>query len=441
MKKNKRGFQLNEKQLGYAMVLPSLILVCIVVLWPVAQSFWNSLFDYRLNDPNRSELMLSANIDLERYVDNHYYLNSQLDDLATKVDSDATAKIEEMKVGISHQHEQLLADEETKQKVEKVDELLMSYQPVTDSELKYQKIDNDFSNRYREELLHYQASLMEIAEVTADEDLSQSIEQTADLTGATSETILQSNFIGFKNYGKYLQDSRMWGALWNTTFFTVITVALELVIGVCIALLINRAFKGRGIIRASVLIPWAIPTAVAAMMWGFLFDGQSGIVAHYLEALHIIPDASWLLSTSDGGMFSIILADVWKTTPYMALLILAGLQTIPQSLYEASDVDGANKFQQFWKITLPLLKSSILVALLFRTLDAFRVFDLIYVLTGGGPANATESISVYAYKTLFAQQNFGEGSVLSVIVFLCVAIISFIYVKLIGSDLFAGRTK
>ncbi|WP_077596054.1 carbohydrate ABC transporter permease [Oceanobacillus kimchii] len=441
MKKNKRGFQLNEKQLGYAMVLPSLILVCIVVLWPVAQSFWNSLFDYRLNDPNRSELMLSANIDLERYVDNHYYLNSQLDDLATKVDSDATAKIEEMKEGISHQHEQLLADEETKQKVEKVDELLMSYQPVTDSELKYQKIDNDFANRYRDELLHYQASLMEIAEVTADENLSQSIEQTADLTGATSETILQSNFIGFKNYGKYLQDSRMWGALWNTTFFTVITVALELVIGVCIALLINRAFKGRGIIRASVLIPWAIPTAVAAMMWGFLFDGQSGIVAHYLEALHIIPDASWLLSTSDGGMFSIILADVWKTTPYMALLILAGLQTIPQSLYEASDVDGANKFQQFWKITLPLLKSSILVALLFRTLDAFRVFDLIYVLTGGGPANATESISVYAYKTLFAQQNFGEGSVLSVIVFLCVAIISFIYVKLIGSDLFAGRTK
>ncbi|MFS0749740.1 carbohydrate ABC transporter permease [Oceanobacillus sp. 1P07AA] len=441
MKKNKRGFHLSEKQLGYAMVLPSLILVCIVVLWPVAQSFWNSLFDYRLNDPNRSELMLSANIDLERYVDNHYYLDNQLDDLATKVDSDAVAKIEEMKERISYQHEQLLADEETKQKVEKVDELLMSYQPVTDSELKYQKIENDFADRYREELLDYQASLMEIAETTADETLSQSIEQTADLTGATGETILQSNFIGFKNYGKYLQDGRMWGALWNTTFFTIITVALELVIGVCIALLINRAFKGRGIIRASVLIPWAIPTAVAAMMWGFLFDGQSGIVAHYLEALHIIPDASWLLSTSDGGMFSIILADVWKTTPYMALLILAGLQTIPESLYEASDVDGANKFQQFWKITLPLLKSSILVALLFRTLDAFRVFDLIYVLTGGGPANATESISVYAYKTLFAQQNFGEGSVLSVIVFLCVGIISFIYVKLIGSDLFAGRTK
>src|SRR5690625_7202012 len=116
------------------------------------------------------------------------------------------------------------------------------------------------------------------------------------------------------------------------------------------------------------------------MMWGFLYDGLSGIVAHYLDVLKIIPSSSWILSTGDGGLFSIILADVWKTTPYMALLILAGLQTIPGSLYEASNVDGANKFQQFFRITLPLLKSSILVALLFRTLDAFRVFDLIYVL-------------------------------------------------------------
>src|SRR5699024_1027543 len=179
-----------------------------------------------------------------------------------------------------------------------------------------------------------------------------------------------------------------------------------------------RAFKGRGFVRASVLIPWAVPTAVAAMMWGFLYDGQSGIVAHYLEVLHIIPGASWLLSTGSGGLFSIILADVWKTTPYMALLLLL-----------------------FFIITLPLLKSSSLVALLFITLDAFRVFDLIYVLTGGRAANSTESISVYAYKVLFAQQNFGEASTLSVNVFLCVAFISFIYVKLIGSDLFEGRTK
>src|SRR5699024_9821822 len=151
--------------------------------------------------------------------------------------------------------------------------------------------------------------------------------------------------------------------------------------------------------------------------------------------------ASWLLSTGSGGLFSIILADVWKTTPYMALLLLAGLQTIPNSLYEASSVDGSNKWQQFFKITLPLLKSSILVALLFRTLDAFLVFDLIYVLTGVVPANLSISISVFVYIFLLSQQNFGEVSIISVIVFLCVAFISFIYVKLIGSDLFEGRTK
>src|SRR5699024_8874277 len=141
-----------------------------------------------------------------------------------------------------------------------------------------------------------------------------------------------------------------------------------------------RAFNGRGFVRASVLIPWAVPTVVAAMMWWFLYGGQSGIVAHYFEVRHIIPGASWLLLTGSGGKLSFILADFWKPTPYMALLLLAGLQTIPNSLYEASSVDGSNKWQQFFKITFPLLKSSILVALLFRTLDAFRVFDLIYVL-------------------------------------------------------------
>ncbi|MED4106376.1 sugar ABC transporter permease, partial [Halalkalibacterium halodurans] len=208
-----------------------------------------------------------------------------------------------------------------------------------------------------------------------------------------------------------------------------------------LALLINRTFKGRGLVRVAVLIPWAIPTAVAAMMWRYLYDGQFGVIAHYFEQLGLISDSSVLLSTGAGAMFSIIFADVWKTTPYMALLLLAGLQTIPNSLYEAAKVDGANRIQTFFKITLPLLKSAILVALLFRTLDAFRVFDLIFVLTGGGPANSTESISIYAYRTLFSQQNFGAGSALSVIVFLSVALISFAFIKFIGSDLFEGRTR
>lgn len=440
--KKRRSFQLSEKQLGYAMVIPSLILVIVVVLWPVAQSFYNSLFDYRLNDPSRSQLMLSATIDLERYVDNHFYIGSQLDRLLDSAENEeATETVKEIQQDIEHYHSELISNDEIKSKVEEIDALLASFTPVRDSELKYSTVDNDFAEEYQDALESHAAALTEIAESSSSEQAGQQFQQTSDLLASTAGNILGSNFIGLDNYGKYLKDQRMWNAMGNTVFFTVISVAFELVLGLAIALLINRAFKGRGIIRASVLIPWAIPTAVAAMMWGFLYDGQSGIIAHYLEALHIIPESSWLLTTSEGGMFSIILADVWKTTPYMALLLLAGLQTIPQSLYEASSVDGATKFQQFWSITLPLLKSSILVALLFRTLDAFRVFDLIYVLTGGGPANATESISVYAYKTLFAQQNFGEGSVLSVIVFISVAIISLIYVKLIGSDLFEGRTK
>ncbi|ASN04599.1 carbohydrate ABC transporter permease [Virgibacillus necropolis] len=440
--RKKRRFELNEKQLGYTMVIPSLILVIVVVLWPVAQSFWNSMFDYRLNDPARSETLLGSNIDLENYLDNYFYIEGQLEDLEGSAEKpEVKETITNIEEGINEFHSNLLSDDAVKQKVDKINQMLMNYEPVTNEELKYIEIENDFAESYRSALDSYQTDLMQIAESASDDALSEQFKQTAGLIGSTSETILKSNFVGLNNYVNYFQDQRMWKSLWNTTFFTIISVVFELVLGLAIALLINRAFKGRGIIRASVLIPWAIPTAVAAMMWGFLYDGQSGIVAHYLQVFHIIPDASWLLSTSNGGMFSVILADVWKTTPYMALLLLAGLQTIPASLYEASNVDGANKFQQFWGITLPLLKSSILVALLFRTLDAFRVFDLIYVLTGGGPANATESISIYAYKTLFAQQNFGEGSTLSVIVFLCVAIISFIYVKLIGSELFAGRSR
>lgn len=435
----KRRFELNEKQLGYAFVIPSLLLVFVVILWPVAQSFWNSLFDYRLNDPTRSEKMIEAHIDLETYIDDHFYLESQLEDLASEGDDPEI--IEELSTEIEDYHSELMSNEETQKKADKINELLTNYEPVKDSDLKYQKVDSDFAEDYRETLVSSEEELDSLAAATSNEDLQNDYEQTADLLGSSGESILKSNFVGIDNYKKYFQDKRMWLSLGNTTFFTVVSVFFELILGMLIALLINRAFKGRGLIRASVLIPWAVPTAVAAMMWGFLYDGQSGIVAHYLEVLHIIPGASWLLSTGSGGLFSVILADVWKTTPYMALLLLAGLQTIPNALYEASSVDGSNKWQQFFKITLPLLKSSILVALLFRTLDAFRVFDLIYVLTGGGPANSTESISVYAYKILFAQQNFGEGSTLSVIVFLCVALISFIYVKLIGSDLFEGRTK
>jgi multiple sugar transport system permease protein len=262
------------------------------------------------------------------------------------------------------------------------------------------------------------------------------------LANGLAESLITPNFVGFKYYLEFARDGRLWDALGNTAFFTAVSVFLELVFGMAIALLINRAFFGRGVVRAAVLVPWAIPTVISALMWKFMFDGQNGIVAKWFEIIGIVPDMGELLTTKAGSMFAVIFADVWKTTPFMALLLLAGLQTIPSSLYEAANVDGASKVQQFFHITLPLMKSTILVALLFRTLDAFRIFDLIYVLTGGGPANSTETITIYAYKTMFAQMDFGRGSALSVVVFLCVAIISILFVRWLGTDLISdGRDR
>lgn len=422
------------------MVAPALILVILVTLWPVAQSFYNSLFDYRLNDPSRSERFLQSNMDLERYANDYFYLSRDLGDLAGQSPDDA-ATVNEIRDGIEAYHEELLAMDGVGEQYKEVESMMASFTPISDRDLKYAKVENEWAGEYKEFLNTAQADLLSLAEGSSDEAVTTTASNVAGSIESTNKAIIESNFIGLKNYSRYLQDGRMWQSLSNTFVFTIVSVGVELVLGLAIALLINRTFSGRGIVRASVLIPWAIPTAVAAMMWGFLYDGQTGIVAHYFQQFGFIKDASVLLSTSTGGMFSVIFADVWKTTPYMALLLLAGLQTIPGALYEAAEVDGASKWQQFWKVTLPLLKSAILVALLFRTLDAFRVFDLIYVLTGGGPANSTESISIYAYITLFSQQNFGAGSVLSVIVFLCVALLSTLFIKFIGSDLFAGRSN
>ncbi|WP_100371984.1 carbohydrate ABC transporter permease [Bacillus sp. FJAT-45037] len=443
-KKSQNGsrFSLSETQLGYAMVAPALLLVIFITLWPVAISFYNSLFDYRLNDPTRSQKMLSSTIDLEAYVNTYYYLDRTLSDLS-EGDPEIGYELElkEIEDNVRGLHQELLSDSNIESRYETVEDMVMRYQPVTNNDLKYVKIDNELAHDYKETLSDGAEFLASIQGSINGGDGELLILNSISYFENVNQAVLESNFIGFSHYSRYFQDGRMWAAMSNTLVFTVASVAAELVLGLMIALLINRQFKGRGIVRAAVLIPWAIPTAVAAMMWKYLYDGQYGIVSHYFEQLGLISSASVLLTTGSGAMFSVIFADVWKTTPYMALLLLAGLQTIPNALYEAARVDGANKIQIFFKVTLPLLKSAILVALLFRTLDAFRVFDLIYVLTGGGPANSTESISIYAYKTLFAQQNFGAGSALSVIVFLAVALISFLFIKLIGSELFDGRTK
>ncbi|MED4224777.1 sugar ABC transporter permease [Neobacillus cucumis] len=222
-----------------------------------------------------------------------------------------------------------------------------------------------------------------------------------------------SHFIGLANYKDLLSDIWFKVAYKNTWMFTVISVMAETALGLIIALVLNKKFKGRGWVRACVLIPWAIPTVVSARMWEWIFNAEYGILNYLLVKTGIIEsNVNWLGETST-AMFAAIFSDVWKTTPFMALIILAGLQGISSSLYEAADIDGANKWRQFSYITFPLLVPSIMIAVLLRALDAFRVFDLIFVLTGGGPANSTEVLSSYAYKTTFSAGEVSSGAAMS----------------------------
>jgi multiple sugar transport system permease protein len=240
-------------------------------------------------------------------------------------------------------------------------------------------------------------------------------------------------FIGFKNYIQLFQDTRAWESIVFTSKFTVVTVSLELLTGLIAALIMNRQFRGRGIIRAAILIPWAIPTSVSAMMWKFIYNDQYGLFNDILYRLRIIHSYRAWLGTYSGSFLALVVTDVWKTAPYMALLILAGLQMIPEQQYEAAKIDGANVFQRFFYVTLPNIRNTILVALLFRTLDAFRVFDLVSVMTGG--ANNTESVSLYAYNNLMKFLDFGFGSAMAVLIFVVILIISLIYMRFIGDSL------
>jgi multiple sugar transport system permease protein len=237
----------------------------------------------------------------------------------------------------------------------------------------------------------------------------------------------QRRFVGAENYLFLLRDARFWSALGNTAYFTAVAVATELVLGLGFALLLNARAPGRGLFRAAVLIPWAIPTVVSAKMWGWLWSPEYGLLPRLLPG----HDIDWL-GMPGYAMHAAILVDVWKTTPFVALLLLAGLQGIPADLYRAAEIDGASRLRAFVSITLPLVKPTLLVTLLFRTLDAFRVFDAVYVLTDGGPANTTETLSIYAYKTLMRLGDFGYGSTLSVVTFLCVMAISLAYIRLLG---------
>jgi multiple sugar transport system permease protein len=243
----------------------------------------------------------------------------------------------------------------------------------------------------------------------------------------------EGGFVGLDNYASVLTSSLWWTDVFNTLFITVIAVAVELVLGMAIALVMYRAIFGRGAIRTAVLIPYGIVTVVAAFSWQFAFDPATGFVN---DLPLIADDKAWF-----GDRFSafavIIMAEVWKTTPFMALLLLAGLTTIDQGLYEAAKVDGATAVQRFFRITLPLMRPAILVALLFRTLDAFRVFDTIFIMTRG--AQDTESVSILGYNQLISRLNLGLGSAVSVLIFIAVLAIAFFFVRGLGARTEEGR--
>jgi ABC-type sugar transport system permease subunit len=246
-------------------------------------------------------------------------------------------------------------------------------------------------------------------------------------------------FVGLDNYREALGDPRFWEALGHTFGFTAASVTLEMTLGLVLALALNQAYRGRGLVRAAVLVPWAIPTVVAALLWRFMFESEAGIVNAVLLDVGAIDKPFVWFTSAWAAWVPVVLGDVWKTTPFVALLLLAGLQNIDQELYEAARIDGAGAWQRFVHVTLPLLRPPLLVALIFRTLDAFRVFDLIFVLTRGGPGTATEPIALYAFSTLLENLRFGYGSALSVIIFGVTFGLALLYIRLLGSDLVRGE--
>jgi trehalose/maltose transport system permease protein len=245
----------------------------------------------------------------------------------------------------------------------------------------------------------------------------------------------QAKWIGLQNFtGEYglFQDKLWWKAVTNTLYFTFFTVVIETILGMAVALVLNRTFPGRGLVRAAVLIPWAIPTVVSAKMWSWMLNDQFGLINHMLLGIGLIDAPLAWTADPDLLMTSVILVDVWKTTPFMALLILAALQMLPKECYEAAQVDGVHPVKVFFKVTLPLIRPALMVAIIFRALDAIRIFDLVYVLTGTREQSMT--MSVYARQQLIEFQEVGYGSAASTFLFFIVALLTVIYIVL-------GRVK
>ncbi|MGV0645570.1 sugar ABC transporter permease [Mycolicibacterium sp. XJ2546] len=235
-----------------------------------------------------------------------------------------------------------------------------------------------------------------------------------------------TSFVGLENYVTVLTDRYWWTAFAVTLAITVVSVAIEFVLGMALALVMHRTIFGKGVVRTAILVPYGIVTVAASYSWYYAWTPGTGYLAN------LLPEGSAPLTQQIPSLAIIVLAEVWKTTPFMALLLLAGLALVPQDLLNAAQVDGAGAWKRLVKVTIPLIKPAILVALLFRTLDAFRIFDNIYILTGG--ANDTGSVSILGYDNLFKAFNLGLGSAISVLIFLSVAIIAFIYIKIFGAS-------
>lgn len=402
-----------DQHLGYVLVIPALIFIILFSLWPIYESTKFSFFDFQLNNQQKSGLYFSDHYNTELMQESFEYIEYYLDiEAATVTDSDTQIRLSQAKDEVSAYHQQILEMFPETDKVVEIDESQKEFLTQAAAD-----VTQTLTLLYDQE-----------EELTLREDMMM-------IASGLERSFIESNFIGLGNFRTILRDPRISGTIFVTLFFTVISVGLEFIFGLVLALIMNKAMVGRGLIRTFSLIPWAIPTSVAALMWAYLYNGSSGIMAFGLEKIGLIPQSTSLMLSSTSALWAIIFADVWKTTPYFGLLLLAGLQVIPESLYESAMLDGANKWKQFLHITLPLLKPSILVALLFRTLDAFRVFDLIWVLTGGGPGGTTESISIYAYKVMFAQTRFGYGAAIILIMALCVAAISYLYIKFLDIQL------
>ncbi len=238
---------------------------------------------------------------------------------------------------------------------------------------------------------------------------------------------LGGKFVGFDNYIKLFSDPLFIQSLKFTGVFTVVSVVLETVLGMVCALIMNRNFKGQGLVRAAILVPWAIPTIVSALMWQFMFAESFGVINYLLMNWGVISEPIKWITGSTNAFWSIIISDVWKTSPYMSLLLLAGLQTISAEQYEAASIDGANVFKRFYYITLPMLKPVLMVSLLFRTIQSFRIYDLVAVLTGGGPANSTQSLTLFTVRNYFQFGDLGYGSAAAMVTFVVSMIIALFF--------------